>query len=152
LETVTSAKNACLKAFFSTALLLLVQSGSMAATNTLFNYEFGAAGNTEGWTAAGASLSVSNNLLYGLVSGGDPQILHTGYSFAGSSSTGVLVRMKCSVNGNTDLFWARSGADTYAAGRRVGTSYTGSGTFQTLYFKPDGLAEWDGKYQRHQHP
>lgn len=66
--------HACMRAFISIAVLLLRQAGSMAATNTLFNYEFSATGNKEGWSAAGASLSVSNNLLYLLIYGNLTQI------------------------------------------------------------------------------
>lgn len=76
---------------------------------------------------------------------GDPQILHTGDSFADSSSMGVEIRLKRSVNGNVDCFWSRSGADGYAATKKVGASYSGSGECQTLFFELAGHTEWDGQ-------
>jgi len=126
------------------ALALLIQPEAMAQ-ETVFNYEFDSAGSTEGWTGANTSLSVSNGQLYGSITTADPQVLHTGYSFSGDTATGVLVRLKGSANNRADLFWGRSGADTYAAERRVGTNYTGSGSFQTLLFDVAGNPEWNGQ-------
>lgn len=106
-------------------------------------FEFDTGGDTEGWTAANATINASAGLLAGSVTGGDPQILRAGFSFPGSASSGLLIRLRSSVNGRVDLFWGRIGADSYAAERWVEVNYTGGGEFQTLFISLFGHAEWN---------
>ncbi len=119
---------------------------AFAANGTLNfrqGFEFDTAGNTEGWTVNNASIHAASGLLSGSVTAGDPQVYKAGFSFPGSASSGLLVRMRSSVAGGMDLFWGRSGADGYAAARRISVSYTGTGEFQTIFFSCSGHEEWD---------
>lgn len=127
------------------ATVFLTTSVCSSAFNALNSFDFNTAGNAESWATTQASLTVSNGSAAGTASGSDPQLARTGFGFPGNASSGVLVRYRGSINGNTQLFWDRSGGDTYTAGRSVTVNYTGSGQWQTLYFNPKGNAEWDDR-------
>jgi hypothetical protein len=135
------------KAVFSAGILLASAAigWSQSALNFRQGFEFSSGGDTEGWTAANASITAASDLLAGSVAAADPQVFRTGFSFPGSASSGLLVRMRSSVNGRVDLFWGRAGADGYAAERRVSMSCTGNGEFQTLFFALTGHEQWDEK-------
>ena len=106
-------------------------------------FEFESAGNTEGWTANNASISAASGLLAGSVTAEDPQVIKSGFFFPGSASSGLLVRMRSSVNGRVQLFWGRVGADHYSSAMFADVDYSGHGEFQTLFFSCTGHGEWD---------
>lgn len=116
-----------------------------AAFNSLNSYDFETDGNQEGWTGNNASLSVSAGVLSGFVTAPDPQVVQAGFNFSGSASSGVLLRYRGSNAGNVQLFWGRSGADSYSASRVIITGYSGSGDWETLYFRTSGHPDWAGK-------
>ncbi|VGO14037.1 hypothetical protein PDESU_02594 [Pontiella desulfatans] len=129
------------KAFVTVCLL-----GGLAANGTpnyRRGFEFDVAGNTEGWAANNAAISSAAGLFSGSATAGDPQVFKAGFSFPGSASSGVLVRLRSSVSGGVDLFWGRVGADGYAADRRINVGYSGSGEFQTVFFEAAGHDQWD---------
>jgi hypothetical protein len=115
----------------------------LAAINTRAAFEFNTSGNVEGWASSNASITGSNGALVGTATTGDPQIHRTGFSFPGSACSGLLVRLRCSVNGNAELFWGRQGDATYKAERRVAVPYSGGGNYQTLFISPYGHSQWN---------
>lgn len=125
-------------------LLVGVSFAQANSFNALNSYEFGTT--TESWTPIQTSFTVSNGIASGTATGGDPQIARRpSPNFPGNASSGVLIRYRGNTNGNTQIFWGRTGGDTYAAGRSVTVNYTGSGQWQTLYFNPKGNADWDDR-------
>ncbi|MGB1129184.1 MAG: hypothetical protein ACPG4K_03970 [Haloferula sp.] len=118
---------------------------SASAFNALAPYEFESAGDREGWSSNNANLGVAGGSLSGTVTAPDPQVFRSGPSFAGSASSGVLVRYRGSKDGPVQLFWARSGSNFFSATRVVTVSYSGSGDWQTLFLSPNGHDQWDGQ-------
>ncbi len=55
----------------------------------------------------------------------------------------MLIRYRGSHNGNTQLFWGRTGADNYSGTRVITVNYSGNGEWRTLFLSPKGHAEWD---------
>jgi len=118
---------------------------SASAFNALHSFDFNTTCNSESWSPTNTSLSVSNGTASGTATSGDPQITRTGFGFPGNASSGVLIRYRCNTNGNTQLFWGRTGADNYSAGRSVTVNYSGNGEWRTLFLSPKGHAEWDDR-------
>lgn len=119
--------------------------GSASGFNALASYEFETSGNVEGWTPTNASVDASAGMLVGSVTAPDPQLAKAGYGFSGSASGGLLIRYRSSTNGNVQLFWGRSGANSYSAGRSVSVLYSGGGEWQTLWLAPSAHSEWAGR-------
>jgi len=126
-------------------ILFAAAAPKARAFNALHSFEFGTTGNTENWIPTNANLSVANNSAFGTATSGDPQLARSGYNFPGNASSGVLIRYRGSANGDVQLFWGRSGADTYSASRVVTLNYSGSGGWRTLYLNPKGHPDWDDR-------
>ncbi len=123
---------------------MMAAAPSATAFNALHSFEFNTAGNAEGWVPTNATVSVTNGTASGTDTSGDPQFAKI-LSFPGNASSGVLIRYRGSQNGNVQLFWGRSGADTYHADRSVTVTYSGNGGWRTLFLSPKGHAEWDDR-------
>jgi hypothetical protein len=129
------------------AILLLASALSASAFNALQSFDFETAGNAQSWASANSSLVVANGSASGTATTGDPQITRTGFNFPGNASSGVLIRYRGSTNGNTQIFWGRSGTgtDNYSATRSITLPYSGNGQWRTLYFPLQGHVEWDDR-------
>lgn len=123
----------------------MVAAPSAAAFNALYPFEFNTAGNAEGWLPTNTNFNVSNGTANGTATSGDPQFARSGFSFPGNASSGVLIRYRGSHNGDVQLFWGRSGADTFSGMRVVTLNYSGNGEWRTLFLSPKGHAEWDDR-------
>lgn len=122
-----------------------LSAASTMAGNVLQTDEFEVAGNAQGWTAANTSMAVSGEVLQGTATTADPYLANNVTDFPGSASGGVLIRYRGNTNGNVQLFWRRSGADSYSESRAVTLNYTGGGEWQTLYLNPADHPEWAGQ-------
>lgn len=122
---------------------MIAAAPSAAAFNALYPFEFNTAGNAEGWTPTNATVTVNSETASGTATSGDPQFAKSPFSFPGNASSGVLIRYRGSHNGNTQLFWGRTGADNYSADRVVTVNYSGNGEWRTIFLSPKGHAEWD---------
>ena len=135
-----------LRALVAGLVLMAISAPNASAFNALHPFEFNTAGNAEGWTPANTSFVVSNGTASGTAtSAGDPQVAKNPFNFPGNASNGVLIRYRGSHNGNVQLFWGRSGADTYSADRVVTMNYSGNGEWRTLFLSPKGHTEWDDR-------
>jgi hypothetical protein len=124
---------------------MMMTAADARAFDALHSFDFNTAGNAEGWIPTGTNLSVSNGTASGTAASGDPQFARTGFSFPGNSSNGVFIRYRGSHNGNIQLFWGRSGADSFSATRTVTLTYTGNGEWRTLLLNPKGHPDWDDR-------
>lgn len=114
-----------------------------SAADLAFNFD--TAGDYQGWSSANISgLLVTNGVLKGTASTGDPQVTKTGFYFAGNTVTNIAVRVKSSGTGPLQLFWKRVGADTYSTARSIVLNYTTPNAFQVLKFNAITNAEWAG--------
>jgi hypothetical protein len=127
------------------ALALVVTASHASAFNALHSFDFNSAGNAEGWTPTNTSFIVSNGTTTGAATSTDPQFARSTFSFPGNASSGVLIRYRGSVNGNVQLFWGRTGADSYSGTRVISQNYSGNGEWRTLFFNPKGHADWDDR-------
>ncbi len=135
-----------MKSFFLTLSIAVATIAQATAFNALHSFDFNTAGNLESWVATNTTFVVANGIASGTASTGDPQVSRIlSPNFPGNASSGVLIRYRASTNGNTQLFWGRSGGDNYTAGRSVTVNYSGNGEWRTLYFRQQGHAEWDDR-------
>jgi|GEM_PF-283608 len=139
---ITKMGNSCSHILLA---VLLGCAPCASAFNALASYEFETAGNTEGWIASNSSAGVAGGIVSGSVTAPDPQVANNVPDFSGSASSGVLIRYRGNMNGNVQLYWGISGADSYSGTRVVTVPYSGGGEWQTLYLSPRGHAQWEGK-------
>lgn len=114
----------------TTTIVVLSTAVSLAnatAFNALHSFDFNTVGNAEGWNPTNTSFTVANGTATGTATSGDPQFARASLSFPGNASSGILIRYRGSINGNTQLFWGRTGADNYSADRRITVNYSGNG-------------------------
>ena len=133
------------RALLAGLVLMAVAAPDAIAFNALHSFDFNAAGNTEGWTPANATVTASNGTTSGTATAVDPQFARSGFNFPGNASSGLLIRYRGSDNGNVQLFWGRSGADNYSATRVVTLDYSGNGGWRTLFLSPKGHPDWDDR-------
>ena len=121
-------------------------SGRSAWSAADLAFNFDSAGDYQGWEPSNISgLLVTNGVLKGTASTGDPQVTKTGLYFAGNTVTNIAVRVKSSATGVVELFWKRVGADTYDATlRKISLNYTTPNAFQVLKFNVGIKPEWAG--------
>ena len=110
-------------------------------------FEFNAANNFEGWSAA----NVSNyNVNAGSINGngannGDAMLMNSKFNFNSDEVTSITVRMKSSQNNfGVHLFFGTATAPGFSGSRLVGATYTGNGAWQILTFNVSGHAAWNG--------
>jgi hypothetical protein len=115
------------------------------AFNALHSFDFNTAGDTEGWSPTNTSFTATNGAAAGSATAVDPQFARAGFSFPGNASSGVLIRYRGSHNGNTQLFWGRTGDDNYSSARVITQPYYGNGEWQTLFLQAKDHAEWDDR-------
>jgi len=126
-------------------LVLMASCPCAAAFNALQPHGFDTAGDKQGWGSVGATLTAGGNTLAGSITTTDPQIVKDVPNFSGIASSGVLIRYRGNKNGNVQLFWGNTGADSYSASRVVTVPYSGDGGWQTLFLSPRGHVEWEEK-------
>lgn len=112
-------------------------------------WTFESAGSLEGWTSSNVdSPSVASGVLSGLVqANGDPYVVRTNLSFAGSDAPEVRIRLRVNTTGTVpvDLFWGNSLDSSFVEERRTRVNYTGNGSFQEISFPMAALAGWNGE-------
>ena len=107
---------------------------------------FETAGDFEGWTVNNISNeTVSAGWAGGIAASGDPQLIRTGFNFAGADASTVLVRMQAEINSTADIFWGHTEADSISSDRKVTVSYTASGDPQVLSFDLSSDTNWTAK-------
>lgn len=110
-------------------------------------WDFNVAGNTEGWTPTNASASVSNGLLTGSPTSGDPQLSKLAAVYvSGSLAKHVVARYRSSATGVTQIFWGRVGAGNFAGSRVVNfPNYTPANSWQGLIANPSAHTDWNAR-------
>jgi autotransporter-associated beta strand protein len=110
-------------------------------------FSFTADGDQEGWTGGGgvSPRTVSGGSSNGTISGSDPQILRTGFGFAGSGVPHLLIRARSSTTGSLQVFWGRTGADAFEATRVQTLNITQANTWTLLNFNLAAHAQWAGQ-------
>ncbi len=126
-------------------LFLVLVASKAGAFNALQSFDFNTTSNAEGWVPTGTNFSVTNGTATGTATSGDPQFSHTSFNFPGNASSGVLIRYRGSQNGNVQLFWGHSTANSFSGTRVISVNYSGNGAWQTLYINPKGHQEWDDR-------
>lgn len=130
---------------FCAVLISACTTANASSFNALQSFDFKVG--AEGWSGDGANISISGGTLSGTAINNDPQIQRgppaSGFDFLGNASSGVLVRYRGSQNGATELFWGRTGADSFSAERVVQVNYSGDGEWRTLFFSLHGHPQWD---------
>ena len=110
-------------------------------------FGFNTNGDFEGWTASAniTSKTLAGGLFSGTVSASDPQIWRTGFGFDGTLVPRLVLRIRSSVIGPCEIYWGRTGADSFAS-PRVGTvDVTQANTWQTLVFPLSSYVGWNGQ-------
>ncbi len=131
--------------FIYAVIFLVATTFPASALNALHSFDFNTAGNVEGWSPTNATVSVANSTAAGRATAGDPQFAKAGFSFPGNASSGVLIRYRGTANGDVQLFWGRTGADSFSASRVITLNYSGNGGWRMLYFNPKGHTDWDDR-------
>jgi hypothetical protein len=115
------------------------------------SWEFSTTGNNEGWTASNASdltVATANGVLKGTVKSAATSvyIYRTDRFFYGSPVPEIRVRMSASINGDVNLWWGTTEADSVSdASQKVTCAYTSNGAEQEIVFSLAGNEKWSGK-------
>ena len=108
-------------------------------------FDFGTAGNVQGWTAANVSgLTAAGGTLQGTTTSTDPQLVRSGLWFDGGRTKNLLVRMKASAAGSVQVYWGTNGGGIVGANLMT-ASYGVANTWQTLVVPLSTNANWNNQ-------
>lgn len=113
-------------------------------------FEFNTSGDFEGWDG-GYSLftpgGVSNGVMSGTTSGGDPYQTRNDLHFPAAAAPNLLIRVRSSGGSGIQVFWATKLAGI-AAARSVTLPYTGNGQYKILAVDLGSDPDWAGTITR----
>jgi hypothetical protein len=109
-------------------------------------FEFNTDGDREGWSNWNgvAPLTVSGGLLRGTITGYDPYIGRTGLSVDAAANPYVVIRMRLSMEGTCQLFWATDEEPSMSEPKSEHFSSGPAGAFRTHVIDLSEHAEWAG--------
>ncbi|GEM_PF-1787318 len=109
-------------------------------------YLFEAGGDFEGWSPSAIdSVYIIGGALHGTSSSNDPKLTRTAVNFQADDVESVLVKIRSTSAGVMDFFWTTTENSAFSATRKVGVSFTGSGSDQVIRIPLAGNTEWDGQ-------
>jgi hypothetical protein len=111
-------------------------------------WDFAANDDAQGWVRGGGTgtVGVTGGVLSAPVTAADPWIQKNNACFvSGDAATSVVVRYRGSATGTAQLFWGRSGANSFTGSRVLNANYTVANTWQYLVFTPGSHADWTGR-------
>lgn len=110
-------------------------------------YDFLQSNDFEGWERTKDIMDayVLGGRLQGRSTGSDPVLTQEELNFQADAIQAVLIRIRASISGSMQLFWATSEAAGFAGTRSVSAPITGGGVWQTIRMPLAGHPEWDGR-------
>lgn len=109
-------------------------------------YLFETGGDFEGWSPSAIdAVYILGGALHGTSTSNDPKLTRTAVNFQADDAESVLVKIRSTSAGVMELFWTTTENSAFSATRKVGVSFTASGSDQVIRIPLAGNAEWDGQ-------
>jgi autotransporter-associated beta strand protein len=110
-------------------------------------WDFGAAGNFEGWTTVNSTGAAVASGVLSAIAGSDPQVSKSGAAYvSGALAKHWLVRYRGTVTGTTQLFWGTTALGGFAGARSVNFNYPTANVWNGLLFDPSLSNTWDDQF------